>query len=119
MSVLHAVLAWLAVAGGACLLAASLAAGLGRARSRLWLDRAILIQGGSAFAASLAGVMALATGARPPDPLHVMYGAILVVGPVAMRYALRDATLRRLGGIMTILALIVAGVLLRSFMTAG
>lgn len=119
MSVLHAVLAWSAVAGGACLLAASLAAGLGWARSRLWLDRAILIQGGSAFGASLAGVLALAIGGRPPDPLHVMYGAILVVGPVAVRYALRDAPPRGLGGIMTIVALIVAGVLLRSFMTGG
>jgi uncharacterized membrane protein YecN with MAPEG domain len=117
MSVLHAVLAWSAVAGGACLLAASLAVGLGRASSRLWLDRAILIQGGSALGTSLAGVLALAFGSRPPDPLHLMYGAILVFGPVATRYTLRDAPPRRLGGIMTIVALIVAGVLLRSFMT--
>lgn len=117
MNILHAVLAWSAVAGGACLLVASLAVGLGRARSRLWLDRAILIQAATAFAASVAGMLMLALGGRSSDPLHLMYGAILVGGPVATRYALRDAPLRRLGGIMTIVALIVAGVLLRSFMT--
>jgi uncharacterized membrane protein YecN with MAPEG domain len=117
MSVLHSVLAWSAVAGAACFIAASLAAALGRAGSWLWLDRAILIQGGTAVAASVAGVLALAIGGRPPEPLHLMYGAILVGGPVATRYALRDAPIRRVGKIMTIIALIVAGVLLRSFMT--
>ncbi|HSL34609.1 MAG TPA: hypothetical protein VK871_13220 [Candidatus Limnocylindrales bacterium] len=114
----HVVLAWAAAAGIAALLAAGLAAVLG-ASSRGWLDRAILFQLGTALAASVGGVVLVAMGRGPSDPLHVLYGAVLVVGPLATRYLARQEGTRRIAIAMTLVAAIGAGVLARSFMTGS
>jgi hypothetical protein len=119
MTDFHVMLAWTAVAGSASLLAASVATAVGLTRSRLWLDRAILLQVGTALAASVGGSVLVAMGRGPSDPLHVLYGAVLVIGPLATRYLVRQAPSPRLGGVMTVVAVLGVGVLIRSFATGG
>jgi hypothetical protein len=118
MTDVHVVLAWAAAAGIAALFVAGLAAALG-ATSRGWLDRAILLQLGTASAASVGGAVLIAMGRGPSDPLHVLYGAVLVVGPLATRYLARQEGTGRIGAAMTLVAAIGAGVVLRSFMTGS
>ncbi|HEU4919200.1 MAG TPA: hypothetical protein VFT20_05625 [Candidatus Limnocylindrales bacterium] len=118
MTDVHVVLAWAAAAGIAALLTAGLAVALG-VSSRAWLDRAILLQLGTALAASVGGVVLVAMGRGPSDPLHVVYGAVLVVGPLATRYLARQEGTRRIAVAMTLAAAIGAGVVARSFLTGG
>lgn len=55
----------------------------------------------------------------PPDPLHLVYGVVLLVGPVGTRYVVRNVATRRIGVTMTAVAIVLAGVVVRSFMTGS
>jgi hypothetical protein len=49
----------------------------------------------------------------------VLYGAVLVVGPLATRYLARQEGTGRIGAAMTLVAALGVGVVLRSFMTGS
>jgi len=119
MSSVHGWLAWSAAGGIACLLVVSLATAGGVSRTKLWLDRAILFQLVTAIVASLGGLAVLVTGKPIRDPLHLVYGAVLVAAPGAVRYLARRVPTRRLGGAMSVAAIVLAGVVIRSFMTGS
>ena len=119
VSVVHFALACASVVGITALLVASLATATGWLRTRLWLDRSILAQTGTALAAAVIGLVMLVAGSRPPDALHLVYGVVLVVGPLAARYVVRNVATRRTGGAMAIVAIVLAGVVVRSFMTGS
>jgi hypothetical protein len=119
MGAVHAVFAWASVVAGVALLVAGGATAGGLLRSLRWLDRSILFLGAASLAAALVGLLIALTGAGPTDPLHILYGAVLVAGPMTVRYAVRDSTPRRIGTAMTVTALVVGGVLVRTFMTAS
>jgi hypothetical protein len=117
MAGLHTLLAWLTVGSTLAVLVASLPGALGRSTSRLWIDRAILLEMACAGVASLAG-LALAVSQRgPADLLHFVYGvAVLGIIP-ASRYIVRGKSGRRFARWIAVAALIAMGALLRSFMT--
>jgi hypothetical protein len=115
----HSALAFVAAAGVVALLAAAAATSTGALASRTWLDRAILVQAVAALGAAIAGLAAALAGRPPSDALHLVYGAVLVVVGLGARYLARDTGTRRLGGVMTVVALVLAGVVVRSFMTGN
>jgi hypothetical protein len=116
MNSLHATLAIVAAVGIALFAVAALLTAVGTLRSRVWLDRALIVQGSSAVAAGLTGLATF--GTRPPsDGLHLLYGALIVVGPLAARALAHGQETRRLGRSLTLVALVVVGILVRAFMT--
>ena len=119
MSGLHAGLATVAVVGVALVLAASVAAAAGWSRGRRWLDRAIVVQAATALLAALAGLVLLAGGNRPSDPLHFVYAALLVGLALAVRAAAGRRPTRRVGVWLVLGSLVLGGVLIRAFMTGG
>lgn len=65
----------------------------GRADHRLALDRAVLVVLGVLILAGLLGALLLATGSRPSDPLHLVYGPAGVVAlPLAIWMGTRNAS---------------------------
>ena len=114
---LHALLAWLAVAGALALLGAAILTASRQTESYRALDRAILVQVGTLTLVSLSGLVLPLTGVTPREPLHFVYAAVgLVVAP-GVRYATRKAPSRRMGGWQIVAAAVVLGVVLRLFMT--
>ena len=91
MVTLHVILAVVTAAASLVVIAAALWSALAGGRSgahrdhRWAVDRAILAVLASVFAAGLIGTILLATGSRPADPLHYLYGpAALIALPVAI-----------------------------------
>jgi hypothetical protein len=119
MAGLHAVLAAGAALGVALLLAAAVAASAGCGRGRHWLDRAILVQAGAAAAAGVTGIILLPGGNRPTDPLHFLYGAVLVALPLGLRLVAGRRPTQRVGSWLVVGSLIAGGVLVRAFMTGA
>jgi hypothetical protein len=114
---LHALLAWLAVAGALALLGAAILTASRRDESYRLLDRAILVQLGTLALAAVSGLAFPLGGTLPRDPLHFLYAALgLLVAP-GVRYATRGADARRMGRWQVVGAAVVLGVVLRLFMT--
>lgn len=112
-------LAIAAAAGVIAVLVASAAMAAGLAVSRSWLDRAILAQLAGAAGVALAGLALAITAGLPSDPLHLLYGGVLLLAPGVARYATRDAAARSMGTTLLIIGAITLGVTVRAFMTGG
>jgi hypothetical protein len=119
MAEVHGILAWIVAVAAGALVVASVAMAVGSARSRLWLDRTILALLVAAIAAASGGIVVAATAGPPRDPLHLVYGAAVLVVPVVGRYVARGAEPRRLGRMMAVVAVVTAGVALRAITTGG
>jgi hypothetical protein len=119
MDGLHAGLAVVTAIGVAVLLVASVAAAVGWNGGRLWLDRAVLAQTVVALVAVASGLVLLATGARPADPLHLLYAVLLAGLALGVRAAAGRRPTRRVGGWLVLGSLVLGGVLVRAFMTGG
>ena len=116
MNTLHGTLAVVAAVGVAAFLIAAALTAVGILRTRLWLDRVILAQAATGLAAGLAGLGAALT--RPPtDVLHILYGALIALGPLVARMLVPSQTTRRLGRSLTLVGLVLVGILVRAFMT--
>ncbi|HEX5013447.1 MAG TPA: hypothetical protein VFV72_04735 [Candidatus Limnocylindrales bacterium] len=119
MSELHAGLAVVAAIGVGLLFVAAVAAAAGWTRGRLWLDRAILVQAATAAAAVATGLGLVIAGSRPDDPLHLLYGLVLVALALVVRAAAGHRPTRRVGVWLVLGSLVLGGVLFRAFMTGG
>jgi hypothetical protein len=120
MAAVHGFLSIVAAVSLVAMLVVAAATWAGALRTHRWLDRAILAQAFSAGLAAATGVLVAIAGARlPSDPLHVLYGALLVVGPLTGRYAARRQSSVRLGRSMTLIGVLAMGILVRALMTAG
>ena len=119
MSGLHAGLAVVAAIGVGLLFLAAVAASAGWSRGRPWLDRAMLIQVATAAAALVTGLLLLIAGNRPADPLHLLYGVVLVAIALVVRAAAGRRPTRRVGVWLVLGSLVLGGVLFRAFMTGG
>lgn len=90
---------------------------MGRTRSYLLLDRAIIAQLGTFAAAMVTGLLVLPIHGAPTDSLHFVYAVVgLVVAPTA-RYATRNAQAQRMGRWQLVAGVVALGVVLRLFMT--
>ena len=126
MPTLAQVHAWLAAGAGIVTVLATLAGvamGLGAAGGRRWLvaaDRLILaLLVLVAVAIALGPVLALASGAGPPHPLHLVYaGVALLAMPVLRLEAMRRRS-ARLGWWVCAGGLVTLGALLRLWATGG
>jgi hypothetical protein len=114
---LHALLAWVAVAGTLALLAAAILTATGRVASHLLLDRAILVQSGTMTVAVLSGLAAPVAGRLPADPLHFLYAIVALVVAPSVRAWTRAADDRRQGRWQVVAAAVALGAVLRLFMT--
>jgi hypothetical protein len=101
------------------LLAASVTAAAGWSGGRVWLDRAVLVQAVAALVAVGSGLLVLASGARPADPLHFLYAVVLAGFALTVRAAAGTRPTRRVGGWLVLGSLVLGGVLVRAFMTGG
>jgi hypothetical protein len=119
MDGLHAGLAVVTGIAVVLLLAASVAAAAGWSGGRAWLDRAVLVQAVAALVAVGSGLLVLASGARPADPLHFLYAVVLAGFALTIRAAAGTRPTRRVGGWLVLGSLVVGGVLVRAFMTGG
>jgi len=119
MDGIHAGLAVVAAVAVGLLLVASVSAALGRSGGRLWLDRAILLQAGTAFAAVASGLVLLGAGHRPTDALHFLYATVAAAHPIGLRLAAGRRPTRRVGRWLVLGSLVLSGVLVRAFMTGG
>jgi hypothetical protein len=118
MTSLHAALAFVALGGVLILLVAAGLTAAGVVRGRLWLDRAILVQALTAVVAAVVGLVVLTT--RPPaDPLHLLYGALLIGAALAVRATLASRSSERLGRWMTVVSVVLVGIFVRAVMTGG
>ena len=115
---LHALLAWLAVAGAVALVGAAILTASRHDESYRLLDRSILVQVGTLAMAALSGLaLPVVSGSLPRDPLHFLYAAVgLLVAP-AVRYGTRAGDARRMGRWQVVAAAVVLGAVLRLFMT--
>jgi hypothetical protein len=114
---LHALLAWLAVAGVLTLLGAAILTASRRDESYRLLDRAILVQLGTLALAALSGLAFPLGGTLPRDPLHLLYAALgLFVAP-GVRYATRGADAGRMGRWQVVAGVVLLGVVFRLFIT--
>ena len=91
VATLHVILAVVAAAAAlAVVVSAAWSAAAGRRSGgsrdhRSAVDRAVLVVLGGVLAADVIGAALLATGARPADPLHFLYGATALLAlPVAI-----------------------------------
>lgn len=81
-------------------------------RSTLYLAEGLFVVQG------LLGLVLLATAHRLRDPLHVLYGVLLVIAiPIGVSYSARLGD-RRQGLVFGILALIIVGFAIRALMTS-
>ena len=119
MAEVHGILAWVVAVAAGALVVASVAMAVGSARSRLWLDRAILALLVAAVLAALGGIVVAITAGPPRDPLHLVYGAAALFVPVVGRYVVRRADRRRFGRIMAVVSVVTVGVALRGITTGG
>jgi hypothetical protein len=76
------------------------------ASAQPWIDRWLLAALIGGALACLSGVAQLATGARPHEGLHIVYGIAILAVPAAARYASRPARSRHQIGLLTVAAAI-------------
>ena len=119
MTELHRLAADAAVVVAILLLAVVLLSlATGRLR-RFGVDRLVLAGVAVVGLAGLAGLVLLASGHVPADPLHLVYGPVALLTLPVARYMARQGTERRRTLWMLLGSLVLAGVLLRLFMTGG
>ena len=116
---IHRALAIVAAAAVIGVIVTSGAMAAGVAVSRSWLDRAILAQLAAAAGVALAGLGLAITAGLPSDPLHLLYGSVLLLAPVVARYVLRAAPARAIGRTLLIVGVVTLGIAVRAFMTGG
>jgi hypothetical protein len=114
---LHALLAWLGVAGALALLGAAILTATRRVESHLLLDRGILVQLATFAVAAVSGLAFPIGGRLPADPLHFVYAIVGFVVAPAVRAWTRRADDRTKGRWQVVAAAVVLGAVLRLFMT--
>jgi ABC-type Fe3+ transport system permease subunit len=109
----------MAVAAGAavCVAISGMVAFVIRRDPQPWLDRALLAAVATAAVAMATGIVLLATGARPEDPLHLIYGVVLLVLPLIARYLARPARTGRQSIAVGIAGLVALTVIVRLIQT--
>ncbi len=116
---IHAAAFWITVVAVA-LLALTAGAGLARRRlHRVLLDRLVLVILAASAIGGISGIVLLATGARPTEPLHLLYGAAAPVVVGIARALGRRPEPRQRAGWLLVGALVTGGVLLRLWATGG
>lgn len=81
------------------------------------LDRALLGVGAGAVVAIATGGLLLASGARPADPLHLVYAVVILAVPFGARYVMRPARSPRAAGGLALAAIIGLAVIVRLVQT--
>jgi hypothetical protein len=119
MGVLHAALAWAAVASVAVVLVLAVLTAIGRLRSYRALDVSLLVQVVATSLTSLAGLGAVGAVGPPRDPLHLLYGVVATALPFAVRVAAQGRPVPTIGRWVTVATLVTLGVTIRSFMTGS
>jgi hypothetical protein len=76
-------------------LVVSLAGFAARRELVLWLDRLLIAFLAVTALEELLGLAVLATGSRPPDALHLLYGVLTLLAAPLGRYAGRAGSVRR------------------------
>lgn len=103
---IHLAVAILAAICGGLLALVMVAGAFGHRDVRFAIDRAILVALGAVAIGILIGLVMLATGARPADPLHFLYAAVaLVLLPIVRfwdRLAGHQAIAVGIGGIVLV-----------------
>jgi hypothetical protein len=117
MDVIHAALALVTAVGAAAGVLAGAWALATRSSGILWLDRFLLVVLAAAALAGLVGLLLLVTGGHPQDPLHIVYGVLVVAIVPATRYVSRGWTERRQAAALAVAFLVSIGVLWRLLMT--
>lgn len=130
MTTAHHVAGWAVVAVTAGLLVGAIWSWLASRRSdgerdhRFAVDRLVLIVLAAVGVAALQGLAVLATGARPGEPLHVLYAVLALVAlPVAWALGGRAAAgarsgeRRRRDAWVAVSAVVMLGIELRLFLT--
>ncbi len=116
---IHAAALWVAALGVA-LLALTAAADLATRRlHRVLLDRLVLAILAASTVGGVTGVALLAIGARPAEPLHLLYGVAAPVVVGVARALGRRPDLRHRAGWLLLGAVVTGGVLLRLWATGG
>lgn len=118
MTTIHLGLA-VALAATVALTLLAVLPGLAAAYRVRLVDRLLLADLAAALAAAVIGVLLLVTGSRPADPLHFLYAAVALGALPTARYLARTGTERRRAAIMAIGCLVMAGVVVRLFMTGS
>jgi hypothetical protein len=114
---LHVAAFWAAVAVAAALGVLALGDVVARRLHRFALDRLLLALLAFVAVGELTGLGMLVTGARPLDPLHLLYGAAALLVPAVARWLGRRPEARRRGAWLAAGSLAVAGVLFRLWTT--
>ena len=101
-------------------LAVAVATAAGRAfRSYRALDRVLLAQAAVTGLAALVGIGSKATTGLPADPLHLLYGALAALLPLAVRIWASGRTARSIARWVAGAAVVALGATVRSFMTGS
>lgn len=119
MAGLHGILAWGVAAVVVALVVVAALTATGRVASYRLLDRAILVEAGAAAIAAVAGLAVALTAAPPRDALHLLYGAVVAIAPVAARLAAQGRDARSIGRWVLAAAVVALGATVRSFMTGS
>lgn len=129
MSSAHHLAGWLVVASTAALLGAAAWSWLtgrrsgGRVDHRFAVDRLVLVSLAAIAVAVVLGLVVLAGGGRPADPLHLLYGVLACVAlPAGWALAGRagagsGVTRRGRDAWLTVAAAVLLGIELRLFLT--
>lgn len=129
MTTAHHVVAWVVVGLTTGFLIAAVWSWLagrrstGRADHRFVVDRIVLGLLAAVGTAELLGLIVLAGGSGPSDPLHLLYGVVALVAiPIAWAFAGRAASVgpmarTRRDAWLAVAAAVMLGVELRLFMT--
>lgn len=83
------------------------------------LDRVLLLQAAVLGLALVTGVWVALTSGSPRDPLHLAYGAAVLVPLPVARYIARTGTPRRRAAYLALGALTTVGLVMRLFQTGG
>jgi hypothetical protein len=118
MSAAHVALAWLAATAVVAVLVLAVLTATGRTGGTYrWLDAGLLAQTVVTALTSLVGIAAFVAGRPPSDSLHLLYGAVTTIVPLAARTAAQGRDPRTIGRWVAVAAAVAIGATLRSFMT--
>lgn len=119
LAAIHAGTFWLAVAGTGVLLGVVLVGATRRRRFHVVEDRLLIGVFAATALGALSGLALLATGARPVDPLHLLYAAAAPVVLAVARWRASPARPGRAGLWLGAGAAVALGVLFRLWTTGG
>ncbi len=115
----HLALAVSAVAVAGLVLLASGYAVLTHDYRRILIDRLLLAAVALLLLAGVTGLLVFATSRRLSDPLHLVYGLVVVAALPVARYLARQGTPRRRGSYMMAGTVVSLALLARLSMTGG